>query len=178
MGEPYMVRRVEAVADDDELLALYDAQVGDVFAFLLRRCGDIELAEDLTQETFVAAARLFRDTSEAPAPAWLYQVARSRLIDHWRREARRARKLRLLGSGQAEEVAADPANSVVSGRRVMAALDELPNDQRAVLVLRYLEGHSVSQIGESLGRSTKAAESILARARQNFGRSYEEQDGE
>jgi RNA polymerase sigma-70 factor (ECF subfamily) len=174
-----MDQRVEAVApDDSELLALYDAQVGDVFAFVLRRCGDIELAEDLTQESFVEAARRFRDTGEVPAPAWLYQVTRSRLIDHWRREARRKSKLRLLSAGQADEAAADPADSVVSGRRVMAALDELPANQRTVLVLRYLEGYSVGQIGETLGRSTKATESLLARARQNLDHKYQEQDGE
>jgi RNA polymerase sigma-70 factor (ECF subfamily) len=113
-----------------------------------------------------------------PAPAWLYQVSRSRLIDHWRREARRVRKLRLLTAGQADEVVADPADSVVSGQRVMAALDQLPASQRAVLVLRYLEGHSVGQIGETLGRSAKASESLLARARQNFDDKYQEQDGD
>ena len=66
MGESHMVRPVDAGASDDGLLALYDAQVGDVYAFVLRRCGDVELAEDMAQEAFVAAACRFRDTAEVP----------------------------------------------------------------------------------------------------------------
>lgn len=171
-----MARSLNAGASVDQLLELYDAQVGGLYAFIIRRCGDAELAEDLAQEAFVAAARRFRDTAELPSAAWLYQVARSRLIDHWRSEARRARKLRLLIGGSGDDASADPADSVISGHRVMAALDELPVSQRAALALRYLDGYRVSEVAEAMGRSTRATESLLARARRNLELRYEEQD--
>lgn len=173
-----MVRPVDAEASDDGLLALYDAQVADVYAFVLRRCGDVELAEDMTQEAFVAAAGRFRDTAKVPSSAWLYQVARSRLIDHWRREARKFRKFRLVSTGDIDRTAADPADGVVSGRRVMAALDNLPAHQRTVLVLRYLDDYPVGQVAETLGRSVSATESLLARARRNLEVNYGERDGD
>lgn len=178
MGESQMVRSVDAAASVDGLLALHDAQAADVYGFILRRCGDVELAEDLTQDTFVTAARHVRNTAEVPSPAWLYQVARSRLVDHWRRETRKVRKLRLVSAGRRDQAAADPADGVVSAQRVMAALDGLPASQRAALVLRYLDGYSVRQVADTLGRTTKAIESLLARARQNFELSYGVQNRE
>ena len=178
MGDSHVARRVETAATDTDLLALYDAHVSDLYAFVLRRCGNVQLAEDLTQDVFVAAARRFRDTTIAPSPGWLYQLARSRLIDHWRRQARGAGKLRLVCAVETDERVSDVAEGVVSAERLTAALHKLPPDHRAVLVLRYLDEFTVSQIAETLGRSVRATESLLVRARQNFELSYEEQAGE
>ena len=60
MGESHIARPVDAGASVDGLLALYDEQVDDVYGFVLRRCGDVELAEDIGPEAFVAAACRFR----------------------------------------------------------------------------------------------------------------------
>ena len=177
MGDSDSVETVDAAASVDELLLLYDAQAADVYGFVLRRCGDVGLAEDLAQDVFVAAARRVRDTSEVPSPAWLYQVARSRLIDHWRREGRRVKKLRLLSGGRVAR-STDPADEGELASQVMAVLDELPTSQRSVLVLRYLDGYSVGQVAEMLGRTTKAAESLLVRARRNFELAFEGRDHE
>ena len=174
-----MIRAVEVEAGDGALLALYDAHVADVYGFVLRRCGRIELAEDLTQEVFVAAATRFRDMAEVPSPAWLYRVARSRLIDRWRREARGATKLRLVGAQEGSRaVGGDPAERVAAGERLVSVLDTLPASQRAVLILRYFDDYTVSQIAEELGRSVRATESLLARARRSFESEYGEVDGD
>ena len=86
-----------AVAHDDQrraLLGLYDDAVGDVYGYLVRRCGSTAVAEDLTSETFLAAVGV----AEAPPPptltaAWLIGVARHKLADHWRRQEREQRLL-------------------------------------------------------------------------------------
>jgi DNA-directed RNA polymerase specialized sigma24 family protein len=127
MDESHSLRGIDAEASLAGLTALYNDQVVHVYGFVFRRCGgDVGLAEDITQETFVAAARHFRRAADVPSPAWLYQVARSRLIDHWRAEARKERKMRLVSSGRNDEPSSDPAESIVSGDRVMTALGELP----------------------------------------------------
>ena len=123
----------------------------------------------------MAAASRCRDTSEMPSRAWLFQVARSRLIDHWRREARGSRKLRLVFSQSGKGEQADPADEVTSAETVMAALDQLPPDQRAALVLRYLDGYSVSRVADALERSVRAAESLLVRARRSLELELKEQ---
>ena len=60
----------------------------------------------------------------------------------------------------------------------MAALGGVPATQRAALVLRYVDDCTVGQIAETLGRSVRATESLLARARRNLELEYREQDGE
>jgi RNA polymerase sigma-70 factor (ECF subfamily) len=63
-----------------------------VYGYLIARCGDQAVAEDLTSETFLAAAR-----QDAPlSVAWLIGVARHKLVDHWRRQARQERLLRAV----------------------------------------------------------------------------------
>lgn len=179
MDESHALTDDVADASSDGLLALYHAQIRDVYGFVFRRCGgDVRLAEDITQDIFVAAARQTRSTSVVPPPAWLYQTGRNRLIDHWRRQARTEKKLRLVAGGRSDAPTEDPAEAVVSGRRVAAALGELPTAQQAALLLRYLEGYSTKEVAEALDRSLKATESLLARARQRLEKTYGEQDYE
>ncbi len=161
----------------DELTALYETRIGDVYSFVYRRCGgSVGLTEDITQETFLAAARRFNEQGQIVGIGWLYEVARRRLIDHWRTTARKERRLRILAGGHSTELTTDFTDSVVSSERLLEALATIPDSQRAALVLRYLDGYTTKQVAELLGRSLKATESVLARARQNVISQYREQD--
>jgi hypothetical protein len=74
------------------LLEIYDHAVGEVFTYLRARCGGRALAEDLTAETLLAAvAQIHRGRVEEVTVAWLIGIARHKLIDEWRRAARRPR---------------------------------------------------------------------------------------
>ena len=175
MGEPEDSSEVDVVDRLDGLIALYDSSVDDVYNFVFRRCGaDGELAQDITQETFLSAARHFRLTADVPSAGWLYQVARRRLVDHWRYEARKERKLRLVMGGRVDDHIDDPADEFVTGNQMAQSLGELPASQRAAFVLCHLDGHSTAEAAEALGRSLKATESLLARARQNLASTYQE----
>ena len=79
-----------------QLLGLYDAALPQVYGYLLPRCGNRALAEDLTAESFLAAVAAVRKP-EAPALSipWLIGVARHKLVDHWRRQEREERNLQL-----------------------------------------------------------------------------------
>jgi RNA polymerase sigma-70 factor (ECF subfamily) len=179
MDESQSLRDIDAETSLNGLTSLYEGQVVAVYGFVFRRCGgDVGLAEDITQEVFVGAARHVRIAAEVPSPAWLYQVARSRLIDHWRAEARKEHKLRLFSGGRLDGPTSDPAEATVSGHRVVTALGELPATQAAALVLRYVEGYSTKDVAANLNRSVKATESLLARARQNLESVYREHPGE
>lgn len=173
MDESHLADATESRGLNAELLDFYDRQVAGLYAFIARRCGDTQLAEDLTQEVFILAARQLAADGHLPPPGWLYRVARNKLVDHWRRETRRERKFRLLAGGKDEPSGPDPADAVVSAQHANRALNDLPADQRAVLVMRYLENNSVAEIAASLGRSSKAIESLLGRARKRLGKSYE-----
>lgn len=156
-----------------DLTALFRAEAASIFGYLLLRCGSRAVAEDLAGETFLAASRLFAaGRGNEVTPAWLQTVAHRRLVDHWRSSsARRRRTTRLLAERRPEEVPpGDPDN------RVDRALTSLPERQRAVLVLRYLDEYSVSEVAAALSLSYKATESLLSRARASFTTAYEEID--
>ena len=154
-----------------DLTALFRAEAPTIFGYLLLRCGSRAVAEDLAGDTFLAASRLFSaGRGNEVSPAWLQTVAHRRLVDHWRASSARTRRTNRLVADRRDDVVPpyDP------DRRVDRALASLPERQRAVLVLRYLDDHSVSEVAEILSLTYKAAESLLSRARASFSAVYEE----
>lgn len=153
------------------LLALYDRAVPQVYGYLVPRCGGA-VAEDLTAETFLAAvSAVQRGTVESMTVAWLVGVARHKLIDHWRRQAREERKLRLVENEGVAEVE-DPWDERLDVAHAHDVLAELGAHHRSALTLRYLDGLSVPEVAEHLGRTVHATEALLVRARTAFRREY------
>lgn len=160
---------VAAGTSRGDLETLYERQVGTVHGFLLARCGSVALAEDLTTEVFINAATRFAEGRGAEVTTgWLITVARRRLIDHWRRADTQRRGLDVLRLERA------PVGETEEDGRVLAALGSLAPRQRAALVLRYLDDHSVTEVADALEVDYRAAESLLARGRRSFERAYEE----
>lgn len=152
-----------------DLLALYDRALPEVYGYLLARCADPTLAEDLTSATFLAACAAPADGRLSTG--WLIGVARHKLADHWRWKARQARLVEAVGSDPATEDPWDAQLDVLEARRVLQQLD---GQHRAVLTLRYLDGLTVAETAAVLQRTLHATEALLVRARKAFRRRYEE----
>jgi RNA polymerase sigma-70 factor (ECF subfamily) len=151
------------------LLALYDRALPEVYGYLISRCADRALAEDLTSDTFLAAVSA---PTDAPCTiGWLIGVARHKLADHWRWKARQDRLLDSVSAGVEE--GEDPWETELDTLRARAVLDRLATPHRAALTLRYLDGCSVAEVAELLGRSLHATEALLTRARRAFRHDYE-----
>lgn len=166
----------EAVAPQllaETLLDLYPSALPEVYGYLLARCGDAGLAEDLTAETFMAAVTAIeRGTVGTMTTGWLVVVARRRLVDHWRRREREERKLQLL---QGDEVDRDDIDDdgAADLDRLRDALSRLAPEYQAALTLRYLDGLPVAEVAKELGRGLHSAEGLLQRARRALRRSYD-----
>jgi RNA polymerase sigma-70 factor (ECF subfamily) len=143
-----------------------------VRGFLLRLCGDVSLADDLTQETFLRVHRA-RGSFAAGGAAlpWMFAIARNALRDH----ARRAR-VRLLGDrdrdsedgSQGEAPPSGRGDEVLAAREMLAvvkgALASMPPLQREAFVLLRFEGLSVSEAAQVLGASKGAVKVRAFRA--------------
>lgn len=150
------------------------AALPQVYGYLLARCRDQSLAEELTAETFIAAVRAVHRAGGAElSVGWLIVVARRRLVDHWRREERRARRLRLLEI-EGEPIL-DPWTEPFDVDLAVMALTSLGPHHRAALTLRYLDGLPVADVACELGRGFHATEALLQRARSALRRAYEEE---
>lgn len=158
----------------DPVVAIYGVALPQVFGYLLPRCGNVTVAEDLTAETFMAAVAAVRQgqVREVTVP-WLVGIARHKLVDHWRRVGREQRGLAALAEPPAQE---DPWQELLDLDAAHAALLRLPVPQRLALTLRYIDGLSVPEVAGQLGRSVHATETLLVRARSALRRIYEEEE--
>jgi RNA polymerase sigma-70 factor (ECF subfamily) len=153
------------------LLDVFDSALPRVYGYLLSRCGQTSVAEDLTAETFLAAVdAVRRPGAPTVSVAWLIGVGRHKLVDHWRRQARDERVLLALQGEILEEE--DPWDETIDALRSRHVLDTLGSHHRAALTLRYMDDLSVPDVARHLQRSVHATEALLVRARTAFRRSY------
>jgi RNA polymerase sigma-70 factor (ECF subfamily) len=158
------------------LLAMYDRAVPQVYGYLCARAGSPVVAEDLTADTFLAAVQAIqRGTVNDLTIAWLVGVARHKLVDHWRRQAREESGLRLVESDDVEE---DGLDLHFERAQARAVLEQLGPHHRSALTLRYLDGLSVPEVADLLGRTVHATEALLVRARNAFRALYVEGRGD
>jgi len=155
------------------LCVLYDRALPQVYGYFAKRCGSASVAEDLTSETFMAAVdAVQRNRVPDLSTAWLIGVARHKLVDHWRREAREESKLALA----ADDDTIDDWDVRLDAMRARATLDELGPVHRTALTLRYLDGLPVPEVAKLLDRTVHATEALLVRARLAFRRAYGDEE--
>jgi RNA polymerase sigma-70 factor (ECF subfamily) len=148
-------------------------QYGSVYRFIRRRASSREEAEDLTQEVFEAAISALgqaRLDAEAPPLAWLYTVARRRLIDRFRAPARAGRRFDPEElSGQDDERSYGPSiiNALLEGLR------SLDDAQRRVVVMKLFEGRSFAEIAAEVGATEEACRMRLSRGLAKLRRQLE-----
>jgi RNA polymerase sigma-70 factor (ECF subfamily) len=155
-----------------------DTYTDAVYAFIRRRLSPrLDLVEDLVQEVFIAAwenLNSFRGAS--PLRAWLLGIARHKVEDYYRRLLQSAQPLE---PASAEELPAEDldmegiADRDRTERRARQVLEELPERYRVALEWRYWEKRSARQMAKAAGRSEKAIERLLARAREQFRRRWQ-----
>ena len=156
-----------------ELLTLYGRALPSVFGYLRARCDTDSVAEELTAETFLAAVDAVRKPNPPALDVpWLIGVARHKLADHWRRQARETRNLQAVGTADAVDSADDPWDVELDALRARSVLAALAPHHRAVLTLRYLDDLPVARVAELIGRGVHATEGLLVRARSAFRRAY------
>jgi RNA polymerase sigma-70 factor (ECF subfamily) len=161
------------VADPVRFRIWYDDALPRVYRYLLTRCGDQALAEEVTQEAFTEAIRARRRFEGRSDPVtWICAIGRNRLVDHMRHDRRSAnRHLRLIDSRSNLESSAWRTSD--EREAIHQALATLLPDQRLALTLRYLDQLPVREIAALLHRSESATESVLSRAREAFRLAYE-----
>jgi RNA polymerase sigma-70 factor (ECF subfamily) len=147
--------------------------------YLTRRLGDRDWAEEVTQETFLRAARQETIVSER---AWLFAVATNLVRDEARKDARRRRHLELLREqAKAEEIVEpEPLNIERAEEAAMArrALEMLTERDREALLMRE-EGLDYTEIASALELSVASVGTTLSRARRRLVEAYESlQSGE
>jgi len=171
--------------DTEAFRELFERKHRRVYLIAYQILGDGAHAEDVAQEVFLRLWERCADYDDSfPLDAWLRRIATNRAIDHWRvRKTERSRRvepssetgadalLEHAASATPSTPGADPA-ARLAWRQLQAIWDDLaadlPPQQRAAFVLRYLEGMDPAEVAEALGCSRSTVRSHIAAARRNL----------
>jgi RNA polymerase sigma-70 factor (ECF subfamily) len=156
---------IEAAQQDPSRFAeLYEQNFHRVYAFIARRVHDRAEAEDVTAEVFhQALSNIGRfEWRGIPFAAWLLRIAANTLADRWQR----ATKHPEIPAEVLEEAGVE--QEVERRAMLFQLVDRLPQDQRLVVVWRFVEQKSVKEIARELGRSEGAVKQLQFRALQSL----------
>ena len=153
--------------------SVYRKHVRDVYGFSLSILGNAQDAEDVTQTTFLNAYRaLNRGEKIENVRAWLLAIAHNVCRQRFRTASRRPQEVE-LDPEAAEAFHDEDAPTAIE---IRTAMNQLAFNQRAILVLREIEGLTYEEIGQAMSLSLSAVETLLFRARQSLREQLEAAD--
>jgi RNA polymerase sigma-70 factor, ECF subfamily len=163
-----------AQKDPAKFAALYERHFERVYAFVVRRVRDRAAAEDVTADVFhkaLAALPAFQ-VREAPFAAWLLRIAANAVVDRSKRAAREIS----VADDQPEPSVAPDVDAMDRRADLFRFVNELPGDQRRVLIERFIEQRSIREIAARLNRTEGAVKQLQFRALQHLRAQMEEAD--
>jgi RNA polymerase sigma-70 factor (ECF subfamily) len=162
--EQELIGRVLA-GDPSAERAMYDAHVDRVFRLVYRMAGDLDRAQDYTQETFIRAfARLGEFRGDAALSTWLGSIAISITLNGLRRVKRSREREVVLDEGLTVGRIA-PEEEPDLKDRLAQAIDDLPDGYRVVFIMHDVEGYTHKEIAGALGVHSGTSKAQLFRAR-------------
>jgi len=160
--------------DKDAFGLLYDHYQPSVYRFVYYRTRSATLAEDLTADTFFRALRSMTSFrwQGRDFGAWLMTIARNLTTDHFK-AGRTRLELTTEDMSLHDDVTEGPESTVLAGLTneiLLKALTELPTEQRECLIMRFLQGLSIAETAQALGRSDGAVKQLQLRGVRNLAK--------
>ena len=160
--------------DGEAFGLLYDHYHVAVYRFVYYRVGSVALAEDLTSETFFRALRgmaSFRWQGK-DFGAWLMTIARNLTMDHFK-AGRTRLELATEDMSPHDGSTEGPEGAVLASltnTALLEALKQLPHEQQECLIMRFLQGLSIAETAQVLGRSDGAVKQLQLRGVRNLAK--------
>jgi RNA polymerase sigma-70 factor (ECF subfamily) len=163
--EEELVRRAQEF-DEEALASLYELLYPKLYNYAYLQLGDVHQAEDLASEVLL---RVLESLSGyrfrgVPLTAWVFRIARNCIIDLHRRRQRRPQVGLHDGIPSTEDSPHALAERSVAHGELRQALTRLTEEQRQVIILKFVEGMDNTSVARVLGRSQGAVKSLQHRA--------------
>jgi len=167
-AEAWALVRAVQNGDGEAFGKLYDRYVDHVFRFIFYRVNDRALAEDFTSETFLRALRRISTINYQGRDigAWFMTIARNIVFDHTK-SARFRLEMTTAESVETPDTEASPEHAVLAhltNTRLLSAVNELGEEQKECIVLRFLHGLSVAETAAVMGKNDGAIKALQHRA--------------
>ena len=158
---------------------LYRTHLRDVYSYAYYRVGNHHDAEDLTEQTFLQAYRHFeraqRESEGRPLRPWLIRIAHNLAANYYRDRSRRPQTAiddaGVLSAPHDTEAVGEGRDEL---QRIIQGIDELPEDRREALIMRFALGMDNREIARALGRSEGATKVLIHRAIRQLEESLKE----
>src|SRR6478609_4723777 len=158
-----------AQKDPSRFAELYELNFARVYAYIARRVGDRDAAQDLTSDVFhkaLASIHTF-EWRGVPFAGWLLRIAANMIVDRSKRGTRE-----ITGQEDLPDLPDPGAKPRLveadESARLFLLVEQLPADQRRVIGMRFAEEKSIREIAQALGRSEGAVKQLQFRALQNL----------
>lgn len=172
-----LIERAQSNGDPDAFDGLYLLFADRIFRYLLARLGRVEVAEEIVSQVFLHLMEKIDRYQIAPKdnatifPAWLYRLAHNKMVDVLRKTHRREH----VGLEHAEEIAEpksllDVVEEQIDFKQLLHTLKLLNEQQRQVLLLRFVEGFSIAETAQILQKTEGAIKALQHRSLENLRR--------
>lgn len=167
--------------DEQAFEELHRRHVNDVYRYLYMKVASREDAEELLQDVFIKMVRnLASFSGKSTFRTWLFSIVRNTVIDYYRRKNRRDKEeVAEDDTLERKSPSASSAEQEVTRREkleyVSVAFNELPEKQREILFLRFMEGFSLKETARITGKSVMAVKSLQKRAQEKMSEQVDEE---
>ncbi len=157
--EAFLLRRA-ATGDREAFVRLYDRFVDQVFRYVYFNVGDRSIAEQLTSRVFMSAWRGLQREAQAELSfgSWLFRLAHNTVADYGK-----------VSTPPAQEDDGRDESRLVLQKEPVSALARLDDDQRQVVILRFLVGYNTEQVAQILGKQPAAIRTLQHRGLDGLG---------
>ncbi|HEY9727629.1 MAG TPA: sigma-70 family RNA polymerase sigma factor [Chroococcales cyanobacterium] len=159
LNEAFLLKRI-AQQDQSALAQLYNRYARVIYAVAFKSLGSVEESEEIVLDVFSQVWRTAEhyDVTKGRVDTWLFMMTRSRVLDRLRSLQRttKTQNASVKAEIQSIKVSVDPVEDVLTRERrtqVLAALSQLPDEQRLVIELAYYQGLTHSEIASQTGLS-------------------------
>jgi RNA polymerase sigma-70 factor (ECF subfamily) len=154
---------------DEQFTRLYKAHLRDVYSYAYYRVGNHHDAEDLTEQTFLQAYRHYeralRESDGRPLRPWLIRIAHNLAANYYRDRSRRPQTaLDDAGPLTAPHTTEDLVEDREDLNRILTCVQQLPDDRREALIMRFALGMDNQEIARALARTDGATKVLIHRA--------------
>jgi len=154
--------------DTRALESIYDEYSEKIYRYIYHRVGDPDVAEDLTALTFTKMLEAIHSGKgwRTSFSGWLYRIAHNIIVDYYRQKGR-AQHVSLEAGLPLRAENADPFQAAARSLQQEAlreAINQLTPEQAHVIVMRFLEGYSIAEVAEAMGKSEGAVKALQFRA--------------
>ena len=160
--------------DSEAFAHLYDHYVERIYRYVYFRVADRDLAEDITSQIFIKMWEKLPTyrTGQSTINAWLYRIAHNAVVDYYR-SMKAVVPLEEINSREIgrDDETEENLDRQMKMEKLRAALQELTDGQREVLILRFIEGLTVREIASQLGKRQGAVRALKMRGLRELSRS-------